>query len=99
MNRLLVIFCFFFSVTSVLAKTTIEVAPAVHSDSLYKVVSFDSFDKLFYASETPDLKVTFGKHKDYEIWYDGKKTEFVSNTSIILKNIEIGDHSLTLKRK
>ena len=99
MNRLLVIFCFFFSVTSVLAKTTIEVAPAVHSDSLYKVVSFDSFDKLFYASETPDLKVTFGKHKDYEIWYDGKKTEFVSNTPIILKNIEIGDHSLTLKRK
>jgi len=92
--------CFYlFAFVQINAKTTIEIAPIVHSDSLYEVISFDAIDKLYYASETPNLKITFANYKDYEIWYDGKKTEFNSNTSILIKEIERGDHTLLLKKQ
>ena len=85
-----------FSVVYVHSKTEVEQAPTVHSDSLFKSISFDDLKGLFYASETPDLKINFPDHNDYIILFDGNKTVFTTNKAIIIKGIERGDHTLTI---
>lgn len=94
-RSLLLCICLF-SVVHVHSKTEVEQAPTVHSDSLFKSILFDDLEGLYYASETPDLKINFPDHTDYKILFDGNETVFTTNKAIIIKGIERGDHTLTI---
>ena len=94
-RSLLICICLF-SVFCAHSKTEVEQAPNAHSDSLFKSISFENLEGLFYASKTPDLKISFPDHKDYRIIFDGNKTVFSTNNGIIIKGIERGDHTLTI---
>ena len=59
-------------------------------------VSFEELKELYYASEHPSLRINFDTLYDYEIHFDGKKTNLNSNRDIYIKNLERGDHTITL---
>ena len=81
------------------AQTTVEMVTHKNIDTSIKAVSFNELEELYYASEHPSLKITFDTLHDYQIHFDGKNTGLISNRDIYLKNLERGDHTITLKKK
>ena len=84
-------------ISALSANATIEMrsATAKDADSLFTVVDFQDLSSLYYASEAPELKVTFEGHDSSRIIIDGDTTGLMSNAPVIIA-LERGDHSLTL---
>ena len=78
------------------SQTRIEMAHNKNIDTSITAVSFDELEELYYASEHPNLRINFDTLYDYEIHFDGKKTGLNSNRDIYMKNLERGDHTITL---
>ena len=88
-----------FALTSA-SQTRVEMVHNKNIDTSITGVSFEELEELYYASEHPSLRINFDTLYDYEIHFDGKKTNLNSNRDIYIKNLERGDHTITLiKRK
>ena len=93
--HLIAIMIFSFGFMSV-GQTSVELATNLNADTLIKTVAFNELEGTFYASEDPSLKVSFEALYDYKINFDGKATNLLSNRDILLKDLERGDHTITL---
>ena len=78
------------------SQTRVEMVHNKNIDTSITVVSFEELKELYYASEHPSLRINFDTLYDYEIHFDGKKTNLNSNRDIYIKNLERGDHTITL---
>ena len=90
-----------FSVFAFSANATMEIRHFSNEDvdSIYTEFEFEDFASLFYASETPHLKVLFTEKQQIEKWriiFDGDTTALYSTSPIIIDSLERGDHTLTL---
>ena len=81
------------------SQTHLEMVHEKNIDTTIEAVSFHDLEELYYASEHPDLKITFDTLYDYQIYFDGKNTGLLSNRDIYLKKLKRGDHNITLKKK
>ena len=79
-----------------LGQTSVELATNLNADTLIKTVAFNELEGTFYTSEDPSLKVSFEAFFDYKISFDGKVTNLLSNRDVLLKDLERGDHTVTL---
>ena len=52
------------------AQTTIEMVTHKNIDTSIHSVSFNELEELYYASEFPNLKITFDTLYDYQIYFD-----------------------------
>lgn len=95
MRKILLVLTLLISTLS--ASAAIEIRPANEkdADSLFTVVDFQNLSSLYYASEAPELKVTFEGQDSSRIIMDGDTSNLMTVTPIIIK-LERGDHSLTL---
>ena len=84
-----------FALTSA-SQTRVEMVHNKNIDTSITGVSFEELEELYYASEHPSLRINFDTLYDYEIHFDGKKTNLNSNRDIYIKNLERGDHTITL---
>ena len=91
-------FILFGLITTIYSQTKVETANAINNNVANKTISFDALEGIFYASEDPNLKITFEEMHDYAIYFDGEDTELLSNTDIFLKDLHRGDHTITLKQ-
>ena len=78
------------------SQTRIEMVHNKNIDTSITAVGFEELEELYYASEHPSLRINFDTLYDYEIHFDGKKTNLNSNRDIYIKNLERGDHTITL---
>lgn len=79
------------------AKTTIRPATLTDVDSLFNVVEFENLGGLYYASESPNLKIILPNDAIfYTADYDGTLLKSSAKGALILEGIERGDHTLTL---
>ena len=78
------------------SQTRVEMVHNKNIDTSITAVSFEELEELYYASEHPNLRINFDTLYDYEIHFDGKKTNLNSNRDIYIKNLESGDHTITL---
>lgn len=83
---------------SLRAQTKVETANYLNNNPENKTISFNELGGIFYASEDPNLKITFEEMHDFSIYFDGKDTELLSNTDIFLKDLQRGDHTITIKK-
>ncbi|MDA9206778.1 hypothetical protein N9O41_00425, partial [Crocinitomicaceae bacterium] len=81
------------------SQTSVEMSNKLNSDTVTKIIAFEKLEGTFYASEDPNLKVTFEELYDYQINFDGNPTNLLSNRDILIKNLERGDHTITLISK
>ncbi len=66
-------------------------------DSLYTEVDFADLEQLFYASETPNLKVIFNDTlKGFSIEFDGVQSNLKVDSIIVIDSLQRGDHAVTL---
>ncbi len=66
-------------------------------DSLYTEVDFAELEQLFYASETPNLKVIFNDTlKGFAIEFDGVQSNLKVDSIIVIDSLQRGDHAVTL---
>lgn len=96
MRKILLLFGFIFAVFSVHANIEIRAAKSVDADSLFTTVDFDDLASLYYASESPQLKITFAAHDSSMILFDGDTTLFTTQKAVILTGLYRGDHTITL---
>ena len=80
------------------AQTKVETANYLNNSPENKTISFNELGGIFYASEDPNLKITFEGMYDYAVYFDTDDTELLSNTDVFLKDLQRGDHTITLKR-
>jgi uncharacterized membrane protein len=99
MKNLIVYISFLFISFYGFSQTNIEMITNKNIDTSIHSVSFNELEELYYASEYPDLKITFDTLYDYQIHFDGKNTGLISNRDIYLRKLERGDHTITLKKK
>lgn len=97
MRKLLLIFGCLFSVLSVNAEMLMRYQQPTDVDSLYTEVEFNDLEQLFYASETPNLKVFFGDSlRGFSVEFDGEKTPLKVDSVLVVEGLSRGDHSLAL---
>ncbi|MDC1266687.1 hypothetical protein N8Z75_01795, partial [Crocinitomicaceae bacterium] len=99
MKNLIVYISFLFISFYGFSQTYVEMVNNKNIDTSIHSVSFNELEELYYASEYPDLKITFDTLYDYQIHFDGKNTGLISNRDIYLRKLERGDHTITLKKK
>ncbi len=99
MKKLITLSLFLLSIFQLQAASVVRQATAQDHDTSFTIVAFDALQGLFYASETPDLKVILPSDStQYGAVYDNGEKTFTAQGSIIIKSIERGDHTLTLKQ-
>lgn len=96
MRKILLLFGFILAVFSVRANIQIRAAKSADADSLFITVDFDNLASLYYASETPQLKITFAAHDSSTILFDGDTTVLTTQKPVILTGLYRGDHTITL---
>jgi hypothetical protein len=69
------------------AQTKVETANYLNNSPENKTISFDELGGIFYASEDPNLKITFEGMYDYAVYFDANDTELLSNTDIFFKRL------------
>ena len=99
MKTAFTLFIILFSAFQYLSQTHVEMVTNKNIDTSIHSVPFSELEELYYASEYPDLKITFDTLYDYQIHFDGKNTGLISNRDVYLKKLERGDHTITLKKK
>ena len=66
-------------------------------DSLYTKVDFNDLEQLFYASETPNLRILFNDSlRGYTVSFEGNPTSFKVDSTLVIEGLERGDHSVAL---
>ena len=99
MKTFFTFFIILFSAFQYHSHTHVEMVTNKNIDTSIHSVSFNELEELYYASEYPDLKITFDTLYDYQIHFDGKNTGLISNRDVYLRKLERGDHTITLKKK
>ncbi len=99
MKTFFTFFIILFSAFQYHSQTHVEMVTNKNIDTSIHSVSFNELEELYYASEYPDLKITFDTLYDYQIHFDGKNTGLISNRDVYLRKLERGDHTITLKKK
>ena len=80
------------------SQTKIETSNYLNNSAENKSIAFIELEGIFYASEDPNLTVTFEGMYDYAVYFDANDTELLSNTNIFLKDLQRGDHTITLRK-
>ena len=80
------------------SQTKVETANHLNKTPTNNTITINELEGIFYASEDPTLKITFEKMHDYAVYFDANDTELLSNTDIFLKDLQRGDHTITLKK-
>ena len=83
---------------SLQSQTIVETSNYLNNSDKNKAVSFNDLEGIFYASEDPNLTITFEEMYDYAVYFDANNTELLSNTDVFLKDLQRGDHTITLKK-
>lgn len=83
---------------SLQSQTKVETSNYLNNSDKNKTISFNDLEGIFYTSEDPNLTITFEELYDYTIYFDANDTELLSNTDIFLKELQRGDHTITLKK-
>jgi len=83
---------------SLYSQTKVETANHLNNSPKNKTISFNELEGIFYASEDPNLKITFEEMHDYAVYFDANDTELLSNTDVFLEDLQRGDHTITLKK-
>ena len=91
-------FILFGFISTIHSQTKVETANYINNSAANKTIAFNALEGVFYASEDPNLKITFENMYDYAIYFDGTDTELLSNTDVFLKDLQRGDHTITLKQ-
>ena len=84
---------------SLKSQTKVETSNYLNNGAENRTISFNELEGIFYASEDPNLTVTFEGMYDYAVYFDANDTELLSNTNIFLKDLQRGDHTITLRKK
>ncbi len=91
-------FILFGFISTIHSQTKVETANHINNSAANKTIAFNALEGVFYASEDPNLKITFENMYDYAVYFDGTDTELLSNTDVFLKDLQRGDHTITLKQ-
>lgn len=97
-KRLIFFAAIIFAAQNLTAKNN-EVRGVLDSDidSLYTLVNFSDLEGLYYASETPNLKVYFHDSlSNLNVFFDGQKTNYLANDTLVITELKRGDHVLSV---
>ncbi len=92
-------FLFLFLLTlSFFANANVRPATINDLDEGYKVIELSELNGLFYASETPELKILFPDSLAYTAEFDGDTISTNVSYGVVIEALDRGDHTLTLTR-
>ena len=70
---------------SLQSQTIVETSNYLNNSDKNKTISFNELEGIFYASEDPNLKITFEEMHDYAVYFDANDTKLLSNTDVFLE--------------
>lgn len=70
------------------------------ADSLFTDIDFGELEGLYYASETPNIRVAFHDSlSEFKVYFDGKESAFHANDTLVIADLKRGDHVLSVENQ